>query len=422
MSHASIGWMGWPQREQGFFCAADRDQAALTAAAIDEWVHRTEGLAGLVVVERDRVRFPHHRVVMEIMSSDAPSAWGRRGHFWVIDELASWADVPSSLAFYEAISTSWPKEPSARVCITTTAGSPAHFSRAVYEQACTEESWVVFDSHDVAPWLNAADVEAERRRLSAGSFARLWENRWTEAEDHLVTSENLARCVTLTDWPLKPKPNTNYVIGVDVGVKNDNTAITVGHTERRDSERHVVLDALEVYKPRHGTQVPLAEVEHRVETLAKRYGGADVHFDPSQALSMVQALNARGVRVEEQPITARWNDSMCTLLHTMLRDGLIDLPDEPELLDELRSVRVVETSQGLLSVDSTPGRHDDQVDAIGIVAMELTSRPATVGNTGSIFTEMPRIPRRGRGLDHLAERPYNPLTDDPWERARWQRT
>jgi hypothetical protein len=367
-----------PGGGKGFFCAADRDQAALTAAAIDEWVHRTEGLGGLVVVERDRVRFPHHRVDIEIMSSDAASAWGRRGHFWVIDELASWADVPKARAFYEAISTSWPKVPGARVCITTTAGSPAHFSRVVYEQACAEESWAVFDSHDVAPWLNAADVETERRRLSAGSFARLWENRWTEAEDHLVTSENLRRCLTLTGgWPLKPVRGKRYVVAIDIGVKIDNTVIAVGHSEVVNRERHVVLDAMDVFEPKRGQQVPLANVEARVETLAKRYNNAPVVFDPAQALSMMQALKARGVKVHEHTFSARSNDQMTTTLSTMLRDGQIDLPDDPSLIDELLHIRVVETSTGLLSVDTVPGRHDDRVDALGIVAVHLMQRPAS---------------------------------------------
>jgi hypothetical protein len=67
---------------------------------------------------------------------------------------------------------------------------------------------------------------------------------------------------------------------------------------------------------------------------------------------------------------------MATLSHTMLRDRLVDLPDDQALLDELLHVRVVETSAGLLSVDTAPGRHDDQVDALGIVAARLIEQPA----------------------------------------------
>jgi hypothetical protein len=370
--------------ERGFFCAADRDQAALAAQAIQGWAARSE-LGGLVKVEAGRARFPSHDVEIEIMSSDAPSAWGRRGSWWVIDELTSWADAPNARSFYEAISTSWPKVPTCRVLVICTAGSPAHFSHAIYQAALTDPAWRVSDCHDVAPWLNPADIEGEQRRLSAASFSRLWCNEWVEAEDHLVTAEHLARCATLTDWPVRPRSGRRYAIGVDVGVKFDNTAVCVAHTEADGGERRVVCDDMVVFKPRRGVQVPLKEVEDRVEALARRYH-ATVYFDPNQALSMLQSLRTRHVRVEENPITARWNDRMATLLHTMLRDGLVDLPTHHEVLDELLTVRVVETSQGLLSIDTRPGRHDDQVDALGICATKLMeraeSRPA-VGFTAA---------------------------------------
>jgi hypothetical protein len=395
--------------ERGFFCAADKDQARLAADALSGWARRSD-LGGLVVVESSRVKFPRHDVEIEIMSSDAPSAWGRRGAWWVVDELPAWADAPNARAFFEAISTSWPKVPTCRVIIIGTAGSPAHFSHAIYQAALADPAWRVSDTHDVAPWIDPVEIEGERRRLSAASFARLWRNEWVEAEDHLVTSENLARCVTLDAWPLRPAPNVTYAVGVDVGVKLDNTAIAVCHAANRDGERRLVLDALDVFEPRRGVQVPLADVEQRVETLAKRYRHAEVHVDPSQALSITQSLRGRGVRVDEVTISARWNDRMATLLHTMLRDGLVDLPDDPGLRDELLNVRVVETAQGLLSVDTKGAGHDDRVDAIGICAVELMQRTISTG-TGTSFSG-PAIPRPV---------PANAATTVtmPWERDPW---
>jgi hypothetical protein len=364
--------------ERAYFCAADRDQARLAADALAGWARRSD-LVGLVSVEANRVRFPAHDVDIEIMSSDAPSAWGRLGSWFVVDELPSWSDTPNSRAYWEAISTSWPKNPRTRVIIIGTASSPVHFSHAVHEAALTDPKWCVLDTHDTAPWIDPSEIAGERARLSAGSFARLWENRWTEAEDHLVTAEDLARCAVLDDWPVRRRTNTRYVIGVDIGVKYDATAIAVCHTETRDGERHVILDDMDVFRPRRGTQVPLADVERRVETLAKRYGGARVYFDPSQGLGMVQSLLARGVRAEEFRFTAPTNDKMTTTLSQLLHDGLISLPTHHEILDELLTVRVVETSQGLLSIDTRPGLHDDMTDALGIASMRLLERPESRG-------------------------------------------
>jgi hypothetical protein len=365
--------------ERGFFCAADRDQARLAADALAGWA-RSSDLLGYVTVEANRVKFPSVDVEIEIMSSDAPSAWGRLGSWFVVDELPSWSDTPNSRAYWEAISTSWPKVPTSRVLIIGTASSPVHFSHEIHEKALTDPKWCVLDTHSCAPWIDPSEIEGERARLSAGSFARLWENRWVEAEDHLVTAENLARCVTLTGaWPLKPVSGQRYVIGVDVGLKNDWTAIAVAHTETRARDRHVILDDLVTYKPVRGQQVLVSTVEDRVYQLARKFGGARVFFDENQATGMIQNLQAKGVRVEAVPFTARSNDKIATLLHTKLRDGLIDLPDVDELLDELLTVRVVETSHGLLSIDTRPGLHDDQTDALGVVVMRLLERPESRG-------------------------------------------
>jgi hypothetical protein len=110
--------------------------------------------------------------------------------------------------------------------------------------------------------------------------------------------------------------------------------------------------------------------------------------------------------------------SAVAALHVMLRDGLIDLPDDERLLDELLTVRVVETRQGGLKVDTVAGRHDDQVDALGICAVELMSRSTARGDAGTVFSDMPPIQRHTAGNGSGA---YNPLIADPWARARSRR-
>ena len=68
-----------PPGEKGFCAAADRDQAALVSEAVRGFVRRTDELHGVVVVERNEIKFPTVDVTVEVLSSDAPSAWGRRG-------------------------------------------------------------------------------------------------------------------------------------------------------------------------------------------------------------------------------------------------------------------------------------------------------------------------------------------------------
>jgi Terminase large subunit, ATPase domain len=378
-----------PPGERGFCVAGDRDQAALVSQAVAGFVRRTDELHGVVQVDRNEIKFGTVSVTVEVLSSDAPSAWGRRGHWWIVDELPSWSDTPNSHEFFDAVVSAWAKVPTCRAIIIGTAGSPVHFARRHYETAAASNSWRLSDTHDTAPWMLASDIADQQRSLSAGTFARLFRNEWVQAEDHLVSEENLRRCVTVTDWPADPKPNTRYVIGVDLATKFDSTAVCVAHTETRGGERHVVVDDLEVHAPRPGADVSLANVERRVEQLSRRYRGAQVFFDPSNAAQMLENLRGRGVRCEEFKFTAASNDKMTNTLHTMLRDACIDLPDDERLLDELLSVRVVETRLGGLKVDTIPGKHDDQVDVLGIVTLTLMGRRASTGGTGTSFSGPP---------------------------------
>jgi hypothetical protein len=199
-----------------------------------------------------------------------------------------------------------------------------------------------------------------------------------------------------------------------LATKYDSTAICVAHTERRDGERHVVVDDMEVFAPRPGADVSLVEVERRVEQLANRYRPARVCFDPQNASLMLENLKGRRVSVEEFKFTAPANDKITNTLHVMLRDGLIDLPNDERLLDELLSVRVVETRQGGLKVDTVPGKHDDQVDALGICSVVLMERSAATAKFGS-SADLPYMPMNRGGVDVYPEL-HNPLIDDEWQR------
>jgi hypothetical protein len=406
-----------PAGERGFCVAGDRDQAALVSQAVHGFVRRTDELHGVVLVERNEVKFPTVDVTVEVLSSDAPSAWGRRGHWWIVDELPSWSDTPNSHEFFDAVTSAWPKVPGCRAIIIGTAGSPSHFARKHYETAASSSSWRLSDTHDVAPWMLDTDIADQERSLSAGTFARLFRNEWVAAEDHLVSEANLRRCGTLTDWPCKPARGVDYVIGVDLATKYDSTAICVAHTETRDGERHVIVDDMEVHSPRPGVDVSLPTVEKRVEQLAKRYR-ADVFFDPSQASQMIENLRGRQVRCEEFKFTGASNDKMTNTLHVMLRDGLVDLPNDEGLLDELLSVRVVETRLGGLKVDTVPGKHDDQVDALGVAMVVLMSRATGPANAGSSTVELGRITREAVRND---SGDYHPPSGSPWERNRWRK-
>ena len=110
----------------------------------------------------------------------------------------------------------------------TSAGDPAHWSRSILEHAEGDPLWRVHEVPGPVPWLDPARVEEQRRRLPESSFERLFLNRWCAGEDRVASLDDLRSCVVL-DGPQEPRDGVDYVVGVDLGLKRDRTAIAICH-------------------------------------------------------------------------------------------------------------------------------------------------------------------------------------------------
>jgi hypothetical protein len=101
----------------------------------------------------------------------------------------------------------------------------------VLEHAAADPLWRVHEVRGPAPWLDRERVEKQRRRLPESSYWRLSMNEWTAAEGLLTSMDDLAACVTL-DGPQPARRGAVYVIGLDVGLRNDRTVAAVCHADR----------------------------------------------------------------------------------------------------------------------------------------------------------------------------------------------
>ncbi|MGI9084761.1 MAG: hypothetical protein ACR2FE_05650 [Aeromicrobium sp.] len=192
-----------------------------------------------------------------------------------------------------------------------------------------------------------------------------------------AVSEDLAACVVL-DGPLDPDSRHRYVIGLDLGLKDDRTVLTVCHAERDAAAPlalpRIVLDRLHVLSGTQTNPVKLADVEAIAYEAATAYR-APIRLDPWQAIGLAQQLRDRGVTVQE------WNFSdvsvgrLAMILHLLLREHRLALPDDPDLLDELAAVRLREKRPGVYRLDHDAGQHDDRAVALGLAALALTEKP-----------------------------------------------
>jgi hypothetical protein len=381
-----------PMAAKLYGLAADRDQGRLLLDSIDGYRARTPQLAGALRVDAFRVTATRSGATLDVLAADAPGAWGLRPWLLIVDELAQWSSTGAPRRLWDAAATAVAKLAEARMAVLTTAGDPAHWSRKVLDHALTDPLWRVHEVRGPAPWLDAERLAEQRRRLLDSTFRRLFWNEWTSAEDRLASDEDLRACVTL-DGPLDPQPGRRYMLGLDLGLKRDRTVAAVAHAERPaepGASPRVALDRMGVWTPTRDRPVQLVDVERWVVEAARTYPGTKVILDPWQAIGLAQRLRSRGVQVEEFTFHPGSVGRLAATLHLLIKNRALDLPDDPELLDELANVRLAETSPGIVRMQHDPDRHDDRAIALALAAHRLLAVPvagpggARVGGTRAI--------------------------------------
>jgi hypothetical protein len=250
--------------------------------------------------------------------------------------------------------------------VLTTAGDPTHFAARILEHARTADLWRVHEVPGPSPWSDPARLEEQRSRLTESAYARLFENRWTASEDRLTTLGAIRECVG-HEGPLGYVPGVDYLIALDLGLKRDRTVAVVAH---RDGNR-IVLDRIEVWKGSRIRPVQIEAVEEWIAQASDSYGRARIVADPWQSIGLLQRLRAKGLKAEEFSFTQTSVGRLASTLYGVIRDRNLAIPNDPDLIDELAHVRLVEKSPGVFRMDHDPGRHDDRAVALALAATSL---------------------------------------------------
>ena len=153
----------------------------------------------------------------------------------------------------------------------------------------------------------------------------------------------------------------------------------------------MIVDRLMLWKGSRLRPVRLGEVEDQIKQAVRSYNGAELVADPWNALQMLERLRGEGVRASEFTFSQAGIGRLAMTMVNLLRDRRLALPDDAELLEELRAVRLIERSPGNFRIDHAPGQHDDQTIAIALAAQHLlreeqtgpvASGPVVWGNEG----------------------------------------
>lgn len=362
-----------PPRSQSYAWAVDEDQAKGLARAIGDLVSRS-GLETWVAVSPNTVTNKSTQAVLSVASSDGASALGKRPWLQVVDEVAAWPSSADHSALWSAIISGQPKIPNSRLIVTTTAGSPTGIGHRVWEQASSSSHWRASKRPGPSPWWSEADIEALRADSTNDEWRRLILCDWVEGDDVLSTPDDIAACVgnhTAMPWQQRYR----YVAALDIGVRKDLSALAVGHTERRDNGRLMIIDRVLTWRPGKNRKVDLDDVQEAARRVCREYHARRLTYDRTEAEQLVAGLGRSGIRTEEYVYSTTSTNKLARRLYIGIRDRTILLPDDPELISELQTVRLVETGPRTIKMINPAGTHDDAATAVGMVIAELSEEP-----------------------------------------------
>ena len=125
-----------------------------------------------------------------------------------------------------------------------------------------------------------------------------------------------------------------------------------------------------------GPDMAQEDVEAWLHETVRAYSRAEVVCDPWQAAHLMQNLRNPRVRIQEFPFSAQSVGRLAVTLHRLLRDHQVTLPDDPDLIDELANVKLVETSPSSYRIDHDSSAHDDRVISLALAAHKLVTTSA----------------------------------------------
>jgi hypothetical protein len=316
---------------------------------------------------------------LEVLAADVGSSFGLRPYFLVVDELSVWGETEAPRRLFDAVTSALTKTPGARCLVITSAGSPSHWSYKVLEHARADPLWHTHEVEGPPPWTDAGRLAEQQRRLLPSVYTRLFENIWCEGEDVLATRDDVLACVG-HDGDLPPA-RRRYTAALDVGLVNDRCVAVVAHAEDRPVGRTVVVDRLAVWQGRRSAPVDLSLVEAWLRQACTAYRCGLV-YDPFQAAHLTQRLNAAGIRARQFTFSSASVGKLASTLFGLLRDRCLDLPNHDPLIDELCSVKLRETTPGVVRMDHTPSGHDDMAVTVAMAAQHLVERGSHRGGYG----------------------------------------
>lgn len=325
--------------------------------------------------------------VLEIVSSDAPSAYGRLDDVVVMDELTHWYSQDLFSALFSGII----KRPDCICLIITNAGYVGTWQHELLLSARESKDWIVTELPFCASWMQA-QLPVIQKFIPQLEARRVLFNEWVSTSSG-ISVDDVKACLIPPDQKI-PEPKGDVVISLDYGPKFDRTAVCVC-----SFSESIVVHELLVWE---GTPQNPVSLDMLLATLVRLYAKYNANnpiivVDPYQTMGLVQqAKSLYDLPIEEFNFSVNNITAMLTTLRTMVENHQLRIPSEAGRAEDGSTawqelafdVMFVKNSSWGYKLVTNKNKHDDRVVALGMAILTLVRRAAKKRNTNLISEDL----------------------------------
>lgn len=361
--------------------AGSRDQADVVYRQTRDFINASPVLSDYFEPQRHTIAAPEGSVIRKI-AADGRLQHGLNPSGIVCDELHAFM-TPRQEELWAALTTgSGAREEPLIVAITTAGFEKATILGRLYDEAMRTpdleqlpgltiarnpaagflmwwysvpddaqlddvDSWMLANP---ASWITPDELVRQHESPTVDEFAfrRLHLNQWTKTRSSWLPAGKWA---SLRDPEAEIPEGSEVVVGVDVGLVHDSTAVAIAAklengkiavaarvwAARDDAVAHQILP---------GGRVDLEIVEQYIEDLAERYNIREVVFDPRFFERSAQVLSDKGLLVAPVEQSSRRMQEAYADFYTAVSDERITHTGDPVLSAHVEATNATMTDRG----------------------------------------------------------------------------
>jgi len=240
----------------------------------------------------------------------------------------------------------------------------------LYQQAKAEESWFYqLLTVDDTNAIDKATLEEEKRQMPEDLYYQEYYCKFIEDAGRFF--RNIDFCIY--DDHFEPEPSQRFAIdkgrtfrvGVDLAKYRDFTVLTP-----------IDLTTFKVGPQESFNLIDYNVQKARIEAFHHKYNGAEITIDSTGVGEPIyDDLSERIKGVNAFHFTESSRKDLLTNLQVLIEQGIIKIPNDPVLIDELRSFQYELSDTGKVKVVVPEGLHDDRVFSLALAVWDLPSKP-----------------------------------------------